>query len=207
VRARVACLAFLLALGFGVAPAAHAYEGGPTLFEMLGYERATQRIYYVMHYIADGGPASTLWYFPLADSTPWQPVRAGWTSEEPARPESLLCRLELVPPTSRRGVKMKAEVLRTDTLTLPLGERVSRRLLGVDLSLGECRGRAEVVTYCDSLVDVAGVFSFSPQDGSSIWYTVTVLGYTGDWYGCEEVQAPILIPNHGAPVRRVETRR
>ena len=199
-------LTLLVALGLGCsASSAMAYFGGPRVVEVLGFDRTSQRIYFLFHHYADADGASTLWYFALSDSTPWEPVRGAWTGgdDDRSRPDSLRCLLEPLWPEAHLGIRLRTEILRADTMIAADDERVPRKLLGVDLHGRWGESRTEIVTYCDSRVAVAGVFTLVPYEGSRRWYTLLVLAYQGDWYGCDEVQAPILLPNDGAPVRHL----
>jgi hypothetical protein len=205
VRRRTLWVALVVALGLGcTASTALAYTGGPFVAEVLGFDRASQRIYHVLHHYSDAGDPSTLWYFPLTDSIPWEPVRGPWTGADgvQSRPDSLRCQLEPLWPAARSNVRLQAEVLRADTMTTPMDTREARRLLGVDLRGNFGSHRVEVVTFCSPRVEVAGVF-YVPQQDPGRWCLLVVLAYVGDWYGCEEAQVPLLVSNQEEPVRHL----
>lgn len=193
-RAVIRRVLVLASLALAVGTQAHAYTGGPDMFEPLGWSAKEQRVYWLVHGRNESGSGPAVYYAELAAGKSRQAVRLEWSrgyldSVALRRIDGLRRRLvPLCEAASERTVAGSTVVV---TETGPGSRRTIRGSFRSGYTF-------DLVAYCQS--DVALIHDYVLPGHRE---HLVVVAFIGIEYSCEETQeAAVVLP--GAAIPRLE---
>ena len=202
VRTRSLTGAFVMIVGVFVPGAVSiAYMGGAIRAHVVGFEPATNRVYYYLTYHDESGAGPEVWFFDLDGDYPAQPNRAPylegsiedyWRSGENVNKawQSLLAGLSPLPASDHFDLRMSWS-LDSVGVDADWGSDIFDGHLTLDANgLGQA---SELRVFCEPMMSIRALYAIPGRTEA-----VAVITYIGRSYGCEEAELPILLTAAGA---------